>query len=391
MSKRGNGEGTICQRKDGKWVGAVSLGRKPDGTVNRRYFYGTTKKEVREKMVACLHDQQRGVVTIGTSQTVGDFMTTWLNDVAKLRVRRTTYRSYEQITRNHIMPALGSIRLTKLKPQDVQRFLKQVHDKGISCDPVRRVLRAALGQAVEWDLIAKNPAAVKNTPKRDKKEPQFLTTEQAKKLLAACETNKYGPLFKTLILLGLRSGEALALQWSDINWADSKILISKQLQFHDGKWHLLPPKSKQSNRVLPLFGPVFDALRAAEANQRNNRVYSGERWQSTDFVFTTSVGTPLDAKNVRREFKAMLKQHGLPDIRIHDLRHTNASILLATGTSARVISELLGHSQVSFTLSVYAHPMEELRTDAVERLTERLFDKTTPVVESQGITVQADI
>jgi len=377
VSKRGNGEGTICQRKDGKWVGAVSLGRKPDGKLNRKYFYGTTKKDVREKMVACMHDQQRGLVTLGSKQTVSTFMHTWLSDVAKPRVRRTTYRSYEQIIRNHIVPGIGRFQLAKLNPQDVQRFLKSVHDKSISCDPIRRVLRAALGQAVEWELIARNPAAIRNTPKREKKDAQFLTMEQSKQLLQACNTSKYGPLFKTLILLGLRSGEALALQWSDVKWAEAKIRIDKQLQFHDGDWQLLPPKSKQSTRILPLFGAVLEALRDAEAQQRENRTINGTRWKSSNFIFTTSVGTPLDSKNVRREFKSMLKLNGLPDIRIHDLRHTNASILLATGASARVISELLGHSQVSFTLSVYAHAMQELHVEAMDRLSERLFGCTS--------------
>ncbi|QYK52900.1 MAG: site-specific integrase [Fimbriimonadaceae bacterium] len=383
MSKRGNGEGSICQRKDGKWVGAVSLGRKPNGKVNRKYFYGATKKEVREKMVACLHDQQRGLITVGSKQSVGTFMLAWLSDVAKPRVRRTTYRSYEQIIRNHIVPGIGRVQLSKLNSQDVQRFLKSVHDKSISCDPIRRVLRVALSQAVEWELIARNPAAIKNTPKREKKEAQFLTVEQSQLLLQACNTNKYGALFKTLILLGLRSGEALALQWSDVKWAEAKIRINKQLQFHDGQWHLLPPKSKHSNRVLPLFGAVLDALRDAEALQRQYRMVNRARWEPSDFIFTTSIGTPLDSKNVRREFKSMLKMHGLPDIRIHDLRHTNASILLATGTSARVISELLGHSQVSFTLSVYAHAMQELHVEAMDRLSERLCERpyTTSIVE----------
>lgn len=128
--KRANGEGTICQRQDGTWMAAVSLGRKPDGKVNRRCFYGKTRKEVQQKMVSCLSDSQRWIITIGKKQTVGAFMESWLEDVARPRIRETTYRSYEQITRNHIIPGIGRVQLNKLTPQQVQQFLKAATRKG---------------------------------------------------------------------------------------------------------------------------------------------------------------------------------------------------------------------------------------------------------------------
>jgi len=382
MPKRANGEGTICQRPDGTWMASVSLGRKPDGKINRKCFYGKTRKEVQEKMVACQHDKQRGIVTLGGRQTVAEFMNSWLEDVARVRVRETTYRSYEQITRNHIVPMVGKVALNKLQPQQVQQFLKRIHDRGLSADPIRRVLRAALNQAVEWNLIAKNPATVKGVPKREKKEPTYLTTDQAKKFLRACEDHRLGPLFIILTSLGIRISEALALEWSDIRWAESRIRVSKQLQYKDRKPVLVPPKSRNSNRLLPLSEHMLSALRRAESDKRTAREIAGDRWQENDFVFVSRVGTPHDAKNVRDDFKELLRKMELPDIRLHDLRHTCATMLLASGTSARVICDILGHSNVSFTLATYAHVMPELHTEAMDRMHSQLFPATAPNLES---------
>ncbi|MBX3114554.1 MAG: site-specific integrase [Fimbriimonadaceae bacterium] len=367
--KRSNGEGSIFQRADGRWVAKISLGY---DTVNhrrlRKVVYGTTKAEVRKKLTELQRKHDQGVTVNTRSQSVAQFLNHWLNDVAKQKVRDTTYRSYEQIIRNHLIPGLGTYTLEKLTPQVIQSFLNAKAETGISVEHLRRVLRAALNQAMKWELIVRNPATLVTTPNKQTFEFEYLTPEQARKLITAVSNTKHEALFTVAIAVGLRISEALGLRWSDIDLEAGTLRVKYQLSRIGGGIKLVEPKTARARRTIPLPAFAIDSLRRHRVKQLEMRIFNSDLWQEGDFVFTSSVGTPAEIRNVRRTLAKILKENDLPKLRFHDLRHTCATLLLAQGTDARTIMEILGHSQIGLTLNTYAHVMPTLQRDAADRM-----------------------
>jgi integrase len=368
-TKRGNGEGTIFQRPDGRWVGRISLGY--DTVAHKRLrktVYGKSKSEVRKKLTELQSKADKGFTINTRSQSLGSFLDHWLNSVAKNNVRPSTYRSYEQIIRNHLIPGLGTYTLDKLTPQVIQNFLNAKSETGISTEHLRRVLRAALSQAMNWELIVRNPAKLVSPPKKAQKEIAFLDVDQAKAFLEAVSNSHHEALYKVAISDGLRLGEALGLQWADIDFENRTLTVRKQLQRIDGKLQLVDPKTQKAKRTIPLPEFAIESLRQHRAKQLEMSLFQADVWQKSDFVFTSSIGTPADPRNIRRSLDEILKTHNLPKLRFHDLRHTCASLLLAQGTDARTIMETLGHSQISVTLNTYSHVMPQLQRDSADRM-----------------------
>lgn len=376
---RGPGEGTIYQRKDGRWVGEVDLGHQigPDGKRRRRRIqhYGATQREAREKLAEALKKQRENVPVAVDRQTVDDYLHRWLVDVATPKVRPMTLRGYEQIVRTHLVPGLGHHKLGKLSPQHVQELLNAKSAAGLSprtVHHVRAVLRQALGQAVKWGLVSRNVAALVDPPRAVRHEPAFLTPAQARAFLDAVRDDRLEALYSVAVSLGLRQGEALGLHWRDVDLDQGTLRVRVALQRVGGQARLVEPKSAQSRRTVAMPPSVVAALRAHRARQLRERLAAGERWRDQGLVFATTIGTPLDARNVVRRFKAALRRAGLPDMRWHDLRHTCASLLLAQGVGPRTVMEILGHSQIGLTMNTYAHVMPELKRDAAD-LMERLL------------------
>lgn len=367
--KRSNGEGSIYQRADGKWTGKISLGYDPATHKRlRKVVYGRTKQDVRAKLTELLSKTDRGVTVNTRSQSVASFLNHWLNDVAKHKVRPSTYRSYEQIVRNHLIPGLGTYSLDKLTPQVIQKFINAKAETGISVEHLRRVLRAALNQAMRWELIVRNPATLVSAPKKAKFEFQYLDVEQSRLFLEAVSNTPHETLFKVAIAVGLRLGEALGLQWSDIDFENRTLHVRNQLQRVNGKLKLVEPKTSKARRTIALPAFAIDSLRSHKARQLEMSLFNADVWQKNDFVFTSSIGTPADPRNLRRTLHRIVEDHNLPKLRFHDLRHTCATLLLAQGTDARTIMETLGHSQITLTMNTYSHVMPSLKRDAADRM-----------------------
>jgi integrase len=174
--------------------------------------------------------------------------------------------------------------------------------------------------------------------------------------------------------MGLRQGEILGLRWSDVDLEAATIRVTQALQRVNGRLDFVEPKSQSSRRTIPLPATVARALRAHRSRQLEERLAAGARWRESDLVFTTSVGTPLDCRNVTRRFQAALEGAGLPRLRFHDLRHTAASLMLAQGVPPRVVMETLGHSQISLTMNTYSHVIPALQREAADRM-EAIFSK----------------
>ena len=372
--RRGRGEGSIYKRADGRWAGAVTVGYR-QGTQGRKTVYGRTRKEVQDRIHAVLQRLSQGISLPGERQTVGDFLTHWLDIVAKPRLRPRTHESYESTVRLHIRPHLERVPLAKLTPQRVQTWLSELAAAGASprtCQYARVVLRAALTQAVKWDLVVRNAAALANAPRVVTREITPLNPAQARRLLDHCATHRLGSLFTIALSLGLRLGEALGLRWSDVDFDKELLHVRRTLQRIKGGVAFSEPKTARSARTLVLPSVATSTLTAHRVRQLEQRLAAGHRWGGHDLVFTNRNGKPLDRANVRKQFPRLLETADLPQIRVHDLRHTAATLLLLQGVNPRTVMELLGHSDVTMTLNTYSHVLASLKQDAARRMDDAL-------------------
>jgi integrase len=364
--RRGNGEGSIYQRANGVWAGAVSL---PDG--RRRFLYGRTREDVRRKLAGLLRAQDEGTLTDSRGQTVGDFLDQWLAEVVKPSVRRWTYVGYEVHVRLHIKPLIGRIPLEKLTPLNVQSLINRKLESGLSPKSVRYIrgtLRTALNHAIRWGMVSRNAAALVDGPRVERFEIEPFTPDEARRFLGAIKGDRLEALYSVALTMGLRQGEALGLRWQDVDLDVGYLRVNKQLQRIDGRLQLQEPKTKSSRRTLVMPASIVTGLREHRRRQSNERARAGSTWQDSDLIFTRPTGQPLEGTTVSRHFHVHLERAGLAQRRFHDLRHSCATLLLVQGVSPRVVMEVLGHSEIAMTMDTYSHVIPELRRDAAERM-----------------------
>jgi integrase len=364
--KRGNAEGSVYRRKDGRWVAAV---RPIDGP--RVYRYAKTRAEAAAKLTLALKAASDGLPMPPERQTVGAFLLEWLQTTAKPGVRPATYLSYAGLVRVHLVPELGRISLNRLTPQHVQAMMNRKLEAGLSprrVDYIRAVLRRALNDALRWGLVARNVATLARRPKQERYEIRPLDPAQARAFLEAVRGDRLEALYSVALAVGLRQGEALGLRWEDVDLGAGVIHVRKSLQRIDGRFQLLDPKSSRSRRTISLPAVVIDALRAHRDRQLAEKSLAGDHWTDLGLVFTTPLGRPLDGSTVTHAFQRHLERAGLPRQRFHDLRHACASLLLAQGVNPRVVMEVLGHSQITLTLDTYSHVLPTLQADAAARM-----------------------
>lgn len=195
-----------------------------------------------------------------------------------------------------------------------------------------------------------------------------LTPGQAKRFIEVSKAHRLGPVFSVALAVGLRLGEALGLEWQDIDFTKGTLRVRQALQWVDGQLVLGETKSEKSRRSVALPDVAIQALRRHAIGQKKERLAAGAKWKASELAFTTPIGTPLDDRNVRRAFQKILAEAELPRIRIHDLRHTCASLLLAQGVHPKVVQEILGHSQISLTLDTYSHVLPQAGKDAATKM-----------------------
>jgi integrase len=366
MAKRGNNEGSIYKRDDGRWVASVSLGRE-DGKPKRKYFYADTRKEAQELLAKAMHEVQQGMPLPVERLTVGAYLDQWLSEVATSKVRRKTFVVYQQLIRLHLKPGLGHKVLAKLTPREVQLFLNKKLDAGLSPQTVKHlhaILRNALNRALKWGLVARNVASLVDPPHVKRYEAAALDPEQARALLRTLQHERLGALYTVPLAIGLRPGEALGLMWSDIDLDRGTLHVTRSLQRIEGKLRIEELKSRSSRRSIKLPEVALASLKAHRIRQAEERLAAGPAWQVSDLIFTTRQGRPLAPRFIARSFKRILHLAGLPDTRVYDLRHTCATLLLVQGVHPRVVMEILGHSQIGLTMNIYTHVVPQLQNQA---------------------------
>ena len=363
MARRGNGEGSIYKREDGRWCGMVSL---DDG--RRKVVYARTRQEITKKLADALKAKALGVLVTDERQTVEEHLEEWLRDTAKPRIRPSTFTSYESIVRKHIVPAIGKVPVRKLTPQQVQRLLNERHEAGLNPKRMHGVLRAALSQAVRFGIVPRNVAAMVTPPRIRQYEIEPFTPDQIRTLLEKLKGHRLEALYSVAVAMGLRQGEALGLRWEDVDLTGGTLRVRHALQRVEGKFELVEPKTVKSRRTLYLPETTLKALRAHRGHQIVEKLRGGPGWNQEDLVFTTPIGTPIDSRNLTLSFQRLLARVGLPKRRFHDLRHSCATLLLVQGVPARVVMETLGHSQIALTLNTYSHVPSELQREAADRM-----------------------
>lgn len=243
---------------------------------------------------------------------------------------------------------------------------------------VHVVLRAALTDALTWDLLVKDPLRGVTPPQPQPKELIIPTVDQARAFLRVAESHRLWALWAFLALSGARKGEALGLQWSDIDWDARTVTIQRTVAGYASKRTVNPPKSRAGRRVIALSEFLSETLRRHMHQQKLERLAAGSRWEEGPWVFTTRHGRWLAPAHVHEQFKRLLSQAGLPStMRIHDLRHAMASYWLANGVPVKVVSERLGHGNIAITLQVYGHLLPNMQAEAADKMDAWLLDGVT--------------
>lgn len=384
MAKRNaSGSGSLRKRVrtvQGKeyvyWEGTVSVGHDPaTGKLIRQTFSGKTQKEVRQKMAEAIAAVDNNTYQAPSKLTVSQWMTTWLETYCKNSVKPLTYSSYEATIRNHIAGTIGNMRLKDVDGSHIQAVYNKMTDNGKSAKTVKNaaaVMHKAFSTAVKAKKIPYNPVDAAELPSGTKREITPLLDEEIPTFLKAIEDNPFRNAYALCLFAGLREGECLGLSWKDVDFQKQTIRICQQLQKEKkkgGQFYILPTTKSSKTRSIKPPSVCFDYLRDEQTKQLSNRLKAGKAWNNPDdLVFTNELGSHLVPMTFYRHFKNIVTEMGRPDVRPHDLRHTAATVAIASGSDIKSVQQLMGHATASFTLDVYANASERMKEDTANRV-----------------------
>ncbi|GAA1370301.1 tyrosine-type recombinase/integrase [Streptomyces beijiangensis] len=392
-SVRANGDGTVYQRKDGRWEAAGYV-LAPGNTRRRVRVYATTRREALAKLTEKIAASNRGLPAPSAQGGLAAYLTYWLQNVAVHQLRENTHTRYTAVARLYLIPGLGKKKLARLTAKDVRTWLNQLRTTcqccargldtardqsrccaaGTCCSKrlsaltlayVHSVLKSALEHAVREEEIPRNVRT--GTPRPRRFEP--LTADEARHFLAAARGHRLHALFELALRTGLRKGELLGLRWEDLDLAGGTAGIRRTLQrTNSGGLTALPTKTQSSERRIALPTECMRSLEQHRHRQHQEREAAGTGWKASGYVFTRPDGAPIEGATLTRHFNTLLHRAGLRRIRFHDLRHSAATLLLEQGVELVVIKELLGHAHIGVTATVYAHVRLRLQRDAIDLL-----------------------
>lgn len=380
--RRSPGEGSVFRRPDGRWVGQVVIGHTAGGA-RRRTVYGRTKGEVLRKLQAAQHDA--GIGPVDRRATLGAVITEWLA-TRKPRWRSTTHASYSRILKRHTGP-LWRVPVARLTPATIERHLAALREAkagGRAIQYWRQLVKAVLRHAVRRGIVAVSPAdGVDSHPHRASVPPPWEPGEAAAFLEAAQGARLY-PFFHLALATGMRGGELLGLQWADVDLTAGTLTVRHTYTRTPDGPMLAEPKTPRSHRTVTLDPETVAVLEQRQRQWRAERALaaSAELWQGTDFVFAATDGRPVSHTWARKQLARIADAAGVRRIRLHDLRHTYATLALRAGVQAHVVSERLGHSRVSITMDVYAGVLQEQRAGAALSLDVLLRREAAPTQHS---------
>jgi integrase len=370
MKKRGHGEGSLIQdKRDGRWHGSLML---PNG--KRRHVYDKTRRGAQQKLSALRREVDAGLHgTLSADRRLCDYARDYLD--ARPQLRSNTRANYEWLLSHHL-DGIGQLPLSRLTAQVLQAHYTaklQTHSASTVAH-LHAFLHVVLNHACSLDIIPKNPADFVDAPSPQARRYEYLTDAQVPLFLAGCADERFGPLYTLALATGMREGELLGLRWEDVDLVRSQVRVNVTLHRVDGVFVLEPPKSRASIRTLPLPAVAVAALVRWREVQEADKARVGGAWLDRfGLVFTSVAGLPLHSSNVIHQFhQLMVRLRFSPRLRIHDLRHTFATLLIERGVPIKVVSELLGHSSIAITLQIYGHVTPKMRDRAVVELDDLL-------------------
>ncbi|MGA9768363.1 MAG: site-specific integrase [Blastocatellia bacterium] len=336
-------------------------------------------KDIADELIREL-DDYGDTVLASDRMTLAQYLDQWLKNAAKPRLSERAYSDYQDLLRRYVRPALGRKIFSDLKPLHIQALYTDMQDRGLSARTVRythAILSSALKQAVKWRMLTHNPAQLVDLPKLQRKEMKALTKEEAGKFLSAASEDRYGVLFAIALATGMRPEEYLALQWKDFDLERGTVSVKRTLCWRrlGGGWYFGEPKTARSRRQIPLPFSLLRALADHKRRQAEERMKAGPQYQNLDLIFATAQGGPVLLSNLfRRHFKPLLRRAGLDDsIRLYDLRHSCATLLLEANENPKVVSERLGHASITLTMDTYSHVLPSMQQAASEKIENLLF------------------
>jgi integrase len=402
-TRRANGEGSITQRKDGRWQGYVITGYDPENNqVKKQYFYAKSKKELADKMRAVQGQVSTGAYQEPSKLRVADWFNLWINEYQKQSLRPTTWESYKMQLDKHILPAIGHLHLTQLQTYHLQTLYNDKQKDGARLDGkpgplsprsvryIHMICHAALEQAKKEGKLLINPADAVKLPHDPRKEIKFLDTDQVKTFLSAARETKHFAAYFMALNTGLRRGELLGLRWKDVDLKEGSITVNQGLVRTKEGLSFQEPKTRLSNRTIGISKEVVNELKF----HRRRQMADQERipaalYEDHGLVFCSEDGRPMCPRGFTRHFERIfdrinrdIERKGeelewpaevteaakIKKVPFHALRHTFATLCLQQGTDARTIQEALGHHKASFTLDVYSGVTKQMKQEATSKI-----------------------
>lgn len=366
-SRQPNGASTIYLGKDGRWHGRVTVGVKDDGTPDRRHVSRKTRPEVTKVVRELERQRDKGTVRkAGQSWTVKTWLTHWAENIAAAHVSENTIDGYRVAVYHHLIPGLGAHRLEKLDPEHLERFYKKMQDNGSAAGTAHqahRTIRTALNEAVRRQHLTANPASIAKAPKVEEEEVEPYTVEEVQHLLAEAAKHRNTARWVIALALGLRQGEVLGMQWDDVDFELGVIRVRRgrlRPRYKHGcgdrcgrkpgycpqkvntRRETKNAKSRAGQRPIGVPEELLQLLRRHKEDQARERTVARDLWTEKGYVFTSPTGEPLNPNTDYHKWKELLKAAGVRDARLHDARHTAATVLLILGVSDAVVDAIMG-------------------------------------------------
>jgi len=365
--------GTVFyDKKRSCWMGYIATGLTVNGNRQRRSVRGVSEQEARRKLRQIEAEIVLGKPVMDGSIRLGRFLEEWLTTTIEPNcLSVNTAASYRGIVERHLIPSLGSKRLRDLTVIDVDHLLHHKYEAGLSGSTVQRirmVLVKALRHAERRDLVHRNVAALTDLRRTPRREGRSLSPEQARRLLAASEHRPLGITVQLGLYLGLRPGEVLGLQWSDIEFLERTLTVRRSLKRENNRLRFGPPKTPGSIRTLKFSEPLATALNRHKSEQDQQKKITGELWHELDLVVASEIGTPVDPSNSRRALNESCEAAGIGHWSPNELRHSFASLMSLTGAPMEEVADAMGHVDTRMTSQVYRHNLKSVVDVAESRL-----------------------
>ena len=390
-------KGGIRKRGERSYSVCISLGKDPT-TGKYKYVYETvtgTREEAKKRRAALLHQIANGTFITPSKTSLEEYLERWLKEYARATLAPRTAEGYELIVRRHLVPALGRITLTGLKPEHIQRYQSEKLSAGradgkggLSRRTVRHhhmVLHTALEHAVKMGLLSRNTADAVSPPSCSRHEWHCLDESELNRLLGAAKTSPYYVFFYQALFTGMRRSELLGLRWRDVDLVLCEAHVSRSLhQLRTREIVIRPPKSKQGLRTVDLPLSAALLLQDYKDKQAAQRAVKGTQFNPDDLIFSNVEGKPFLPNTVTHAWVKLVRRAGFKGVRLHDCRHSHASIMLKSGTHPKVVQERLGHASIQVTIDTYSHVAPGIQKAAAENFDRLVSPKHADTCENES-------